>query len=105
MEGTLPALLKSSIVTPNPRVSPPSLIEKDLRPISLTCTLAKVLEGFACKRLLSEIDGKIDPRQYARKGHSTTDRLLYILQPIYEATDSDNAGARLFLLTFLKVSI
>ena len=39
------------------------------------------------------------------KGHSTTDALLCILQPIYEATDSGNAGARLFLLTFLKVSI
>ena len=102
VEGTLPALLKSSIVTPIPKVSPPSLIEKDLRPISLTCTLAKVLEGFTCKRLLSEIDGKIDPRQYARKGHSTTDALLYILQPIYEATDSGNAGARLFFADFSK---
>ena len=84
------------------KVSPPSLIEKDLRPISLTCTLAKVLEGFTCKRLLSEIDGKIDQRQYARKGHSTTDALLYILQPIYEATDSGNAGARLFFADFSK---
>ena len=37
VEGTLPALLKSSIVTPMHKVSPPSLIEKDLRPISLTC--------------------------------------------------------------------
>ena len=80
----------------------PSLIEKDLRPISLTCTLAKVLEGFTCKRLQSEIDGKIDPRQYARKGHSTTDALLCILQPIYEATDSGNAGACLFFADFSK---
>ena len=36
-EGYIPALLKSSIVTPIPKVSPPGLIEQDLRPISLTC--------------------------------------------------------------------
>ena len=30
VEGTLHVLLKSSIVTPIPKVSPPSLIEKDL---------------------------------------------------------------------------
>ena len=50
-EGYIPALLKSSIVTPIPKVSPPALIEQDLRPISLTCTLAKVMEGFTCSRL------------------------------------------------------
>ena len=49
-----------------------------------------------------EIDGKIDPRQYAHKGHSTRDALLYILQPIYEATDSGNAGACLFFTDFSK---
>ena len=41
-EGYIPALLKSSIVTPIPKVSPPALIEQDVRPISLTCTLAKL---------------------------------------------------------------
>ena len=36
-EGYIPAFLKSSIVTPIPKVSPPRLIQQDLRPISLTC--------------------------------------------------------------------
>ena len=79
-EGAFPSLLKASIVTPVPKVNPPNHIESDVRPISLTCTLAKVLEGFTCSRLLSQLDGKIDVRQYARKGHSTTDALLYMLQ-------------------------
>jgi len=79
---------KSSIVTPVPKANPPSNIESDLRPILLTCTLAKVIEGFTCKRLLSQLDGKMDPRQYSRKGHSTTDALLYMLQAIYEAVDA-----------------
>ena len=83
-EGHIPALLKSSIVTPIPKVTPPREIESDLRPISLTCTLAEVMEGFAWNGLLPKVDGKIDMRQYARKGHSTTDALLYMLQAVYE---------------------
>ena len=101
-EGYIPSLLKSSIVTPIPKVTPPTTIESDLRQISLTCTLAKVMEGFVCSRLLSQLDGKIDPLQYARKGHSTTDALLYMLQAIYEAVDSGDAGVRIFFADFSK---
>ena len=45
-EGYIPSLIKSSIVSPLPKVIPPRAIESDLRPISLTCTLVKVMEGF-----------------------------------------------------------
>ena len=41
------------------------------------------------------MDDKIDHRQYARKGYSTTDALLYMLQAVYEAVDSGEASARL----------
>ena len=101
-EGYIPALLKSSIVTPIPKVSPPALIEQDLRPISLTCSLAKVMEGFTCSRLLPQLEGKIDPCQFSRKGHSTTDALIYMLQAIYEAVDSGEASARIFFADFSK---
>ena len=77
-EGYIPSLLKSSIVAPIPKVSPPALIEQDLRPISLNCTLVKVMEGFTCSRLLPELEGKIDPCQFSRKGHSTTDALISV---------------------------
>ena len=90
----IPALLKSSIVTPIPKVSPPALIEQDLRPISLTCTLAKVMEGFTCSRLLPQLEGKIDPCQFSCKGHSTTDALTYMLQVIYEAVEIGRASCR-----------
>ena len=83
-------------------MSPPGLIEKDLRPISLTCTLAKVMEGFTCTRLLPQLDSKIDPSQFCSKGHSTTDALLYMLQAIYEAVDSGEASARIFFADFSK---
>ena len=42
-EGHIPTLLKSLVVTPIPKVTPPREIESDLRPISLMCTLAKVM--------------------------------------------------------------
>ena len=48
----IPSLIKSSIVSPLPKVIPPRAIESDLRPISLTCTLVKVTEGFTCRRLI-----------------------------------------------------
>ena len=101
-EGCIPTLLKSSIVTPIPKVTPPSTIEKDLRPISLTRTVSKVMEGFTCSRPLPQLDDNIDPRQYSCKGHSTTDALLYVLQAIHEAVDSGEAGARIFFADFLK---
>ncbi len=101
-EANIPSPLKSSIVIPVPKISPPQTIENDLRPISLTSTMAKVMEGFTCTRLLKDLEGKIDPRQYARKGHSTTDALLYMMQTIHEALDAGEAGARIFFADFSK---
>ena len=49
-EGYIPSLIKSSIVSP--KVIPPRAIESGLRPISLTCTLVKIMEGFTCRRLI-----------------------------------------------------
>ena len=60
------------------------------------------MEGFTCTRLLPQLEDKLDPRQYARKNHSTTDALLYTLQAIYEAVDTGEAGARLFFADFSK---
>ena len=51
------------------------------------------MEGFICSRLIPQMDDRIDHRQYVRKGHSTTDALLYMLQAFYEAVDSGNTGA------------
>ena len=60
-EAYIPDLLKSSIISPIPKVTPPQSIESELRPISLTCNLAKIMEGFFCRRLLSQLTRKIDP--------------------------------------------
>ena len=63
-------------------------------PCELTCCLAKVLEGFTHRRLLKQVNYDIDPRQYAREGHSTTQALIYLLHVIHEAVDTGNCSAR-----------
>ena len=81
---------------------PPKDVESDLRPISLTCTIAKVTEGFTCSSLLSQLNGKLDHRQYVRRGPPTTDALLYMLQAIYETVDSGDSAACIFFADFSK---
>ena len=66
-EGYDPDLLKRSIINPLPKVSRPQEIQSDLRPIFLTCTLAKVMEGFARCRLVAQISEKPSPTP-VRKG-------------------------------------
>ena len=70
--------------------------------IALTCTLAKVLEGFTRDRLITPVSHQIDPRQFARAGHSTTDALVYLLQAVYEAVDTGSCGARMFFADYSK---
>ena len=100
IEGYFPDALKASLLNPIPKISPPQQIESDLRPIALTCTLAKVLEGFTRDRLITQVSHQIDPRQFARAGHSTTDALVYLLQAVYEAVDTGSCAARLFFLFY-----
>ena len=44
----------------------------------------------------------MDPRQYARHGHSTTHLLIYLKQAIHEAVDSGNCSARIFYADFTR---
>ena len=44
----------------------------------------------------------IDPRQYARHGHSTVHALIYLMQAIHEAIDSGNYSVRIFFADFTK---
>jgi hypothetical protein len=51
LQGTFPEKLKRSFVVPIPKVSPPNSIEEDLRPISLTAQVAKIMGGFTLESL------------------------------------------------------
>ena len=103
-ERFLPPALKKSIIFPLPKISPPQDIKTDLRPIALTCCLAKVLEGFTLKRLLKQVNAQIDPRQYPRHGHSTTHDLIYLLHAIYEAVVQETVVLVNFLPTSQRAS-
>jgi len=85
-------------VTPVPKVATPIDITKDLRPISLTPTVSKVLESFVGQWILDELDGKLDGRQYgALKGRSTTHKLVDILHHWHQALENNCAVRAVFI--------
>jgi len=68
-QGVVPDAWKRANVVPIPKVNPPTAIQTDFRPISLTPTLSKILESVVGKWILTGIQDKLDKRQYgALKG-------------------------------------
>jgi hypothetical protein len=101
-EGFTPELWRSADICPVPKTNPIINIRKDLRPISLTPILAKLLEHHPVKHMRNTCPN-IDPTQYGGvKGSSVTHALLRILQPIYKAVDNSKNFARLLLIDFSK---
>ena len=78
-------------------------METHSRPITLTCNLAKVFEGFTRDRLVTQVSHLIDQRQFARAGHTTTDALVYLLQAVYEEWIQGTVMLGCILLATLKV--
>ena len=54
-------------------------MENDLRLVSLTCQIAKVMEGFTLTWILPSILDRIDSKQFAVAAKSTEQALVYIL--------------------------
>ena len=59
-EGYVPSVWKQANIVPVPKSKPPKSIEQDLRPISLTPTLSKILESLIGRWMLEEIGDKFD---------------------------------------------
>ena len=70
-QGIFPQQLKHAVVIPIPKVSPPSSLENNLRPISLTSQVSKVMEGFTLKSLLLQVADKMDSMQFSLPSKST----------------------------------
>lgn len=51
-------------------------IENDLRPISLTLQISKVMERFTLRTLLSQVSHKLDTSQFSLPRKSTTHALI-----------------------------
>ena len=87
-EGVMPAIWKQADVVPIPKTKPPKSVEQDLRPISLTPTLSKVLESLVGRFMLNSIGDNFDRKQFgALKGRSTSHELVDIFHKWHRALD------------------
>ncbi len=79
-QGIFPSKLKCSFVVPVPKTSlrNPS-IEGNLRPISLTSQVSKIMENVTLDSLLSQIIGNLDNKQFALIKKSGTHALVYLI--------------------------
>ena len=77
-------------------------MEEDLRPISLTFQVAKIMEGFSLETLMSEDEGKLDTNQFAVPVKSMTQALVYLLHLIHSSVDKGHCAVRLFFADFKK---
>ena len=69
-QGIVPHAWKQVNVIAVPKTNPPKVINKDLRPISLTLTLSKLIESFIGQWILSELVTKLtqDSLVHSRAG-------------------------------------
>ena len=95
-EGVVPPSLKHTIMSPLPKQMPPKSVESDIRTISLTNQVAKIMEGFTRTRSLPGIYEDLDCKQFAAAGMSTQHAIAYVLHLVPEALDSGSCSARLF---------
>jgi len=108
-EGFVPTIWKEANIIPVPKVSPPQSIEADLRPISLTSTLGKLLESFVGSWIMQSIHSEIDSNQYiygALKKKSTTHALVDMTHHWHSTVDKCQSVNQcdVCLLTSLKLS-
>ena len=102
-EGYIPPEWKTANVTALPKVSPPQCIATDLRPVSLTPIVMKVMEGFVCQWIWDTIREKILPDQYGcMKRTGTTHALINLIHNWSSATDSLGSFVRILLIDFQK---
>ena len=90
-----------------PKCSPPKSVEQldqDLRPISLTSHLAKIMGGFTLSTLLNQFCDKLDVYRFAPAGKSTTHALVYFLQALLQSLDQGNTYVRVFFADSSKGS-
>ena len=80
-------------------------VEKDIRPVSLTCQVAKVMESFTLVRLLPVLLDKLDLKQFALSGRSTSQALVYLLHLKLDALDKETVRYVSFLQISKKVLI
>ena len=101
-EGNVPSMWKKADVLPMPKVHPPTCIESDIRPISLTPTVSKILESIIGNWILEIVDSQLDDHQFGGlKGRSTTHALVDMLHHWNKALD-DGHSMRILFIDYAK---
>ena len=89
--GIFPNEYKKAEITPIPKINPPRALS-DLRPISKTPIVGKMIETVLMKELDNDLIGKLDKDQYGNcKGCSTTHYLIKLTHEAFISTDKGNA--------------
>jgi hypothetical protein len=100
--GSVPKIWKDSDIIPIPKKQQPTC-EEETRPISLTSCLCKVLEDFVVSWMITDMEDKIDPKQFGcLKGTSTTYCLLDMIQTWLSFLDGHGRHLRICFLDFAK---
>lgn len=96
--GIVPSSWKKANVVPIPKVNPPLKIEYDLRPISLTPTISKLLESIVGQWILESTWDHLDKYQFGGiKGRSATHALVDMLHHWHQALDESKYVRVLFI--------
>ena len=88
--GEYPSIWKVEIVTPVPKVHPPTS-EGDLRKIACTLNFSKIFENILSEYLISDMKPSSDPSQFGNeKGISVQHCLIKMLDTIHKQLDINN---------------
>ena len=102
-DGWIPDIWKAADIVPLPKVSPPTKLDTDLRPISLTPVLSKCLEKFISSWIMDTAREQIDIHQYgSMQGSSTVHALVNMIHRWQEALDSPGNLVHILFLDFRK---
>ena len=102
-QGKVPSLWKSANVLGIPKTSKSLVTTDGLRPISLTPTVSKILEGFVFKWLAKQIIPHMDPYQFDNvRKCSTTHALLHLIHEWLAVTDTSGSVVRACTVDFSK---
>ena len=97
-QGKVPLLWKCAAKAPKPKS-----VESDLRPISLTAVLSKVLEGFVFSWFCPIVMPHIDPHQFGGiRDSSTSHALVRLIHEWLQAAETPKAVIRSCLIDFSK---
>jgi exonuclease III len=102
-DSYVPPIWKSANTCPLPKVSPPSDINKDLRPISLTPILSKGIEVYAREWFMEYFKTSIDKHQYGSQKECST--ILALAQLIHNwllHLEKPSTIIRILLIDFSK---